>query len=214
MQITEHTIIVETEWSTPVYYSLAKRKDKSNQLAVLFPGANYPCKAPLLDFTAQVALQKGFDVLMLEYGFQTNRSTEVNDKVGSSLNEMMPVLESYVADYQQTVFVSKSIGTVIAGDVSSRLGTIDTQVFLTPVRTTIAYICAARRSLVIVGDRDNLFTKEDIQRISGKHNTAVHVVPNADHALRVAGDYSASLSILSNVADWCSDFFDSMLCAE
>lgn len=47
--------------------------NKSDTLAVILPGIGYTADRPLLDYSKKLALELGYDVLQIEYGFQAAR---------------------------------------------------------------------------------------------------------------------------------------------
>lgn len=198
------TVPVESSWGMKTRNHLTAHHPSSSTLTVLFPGANYPCEAPLLWYARMGALYAGSDVLALEYGYWAAH-TEPNFE-----HDWTRIVEEAVAAIQQArsgaqyrslVFVSKSIGTYMAGQAARRLPDLPIRhLFLTPIRSAIP-LMLEHGGRVVVGDRDPAFQSEHIAQVSSAQNLAVTVVPGAKHSLEVDGDIAGSLHILRQVAD-------------
>lgn len=118
------------------------------RLAVLFPGVGYTCTKPLLYYTASAAKDHGYEILKLDYGQDIHtfrgRTQEDLEPVGKlALKRTLRQLNDIrFADYDKIIFISKSIGTVIACEAEKQLQlTGKVQHFLmTPIPTTIPYL--------------------------------------------------------------------------
>ncbi|MDO4169112.1 MAG: hypothetical protein Q4D45_04345 [Lachnospiraceae bacterium] len=117
------------------------------KLAVIFPGVGYTCTKPLLYYTASVARDAGYRVLQLDYG------DDIHTFKGRKEAELIPVIELAKtrvlenqlknidwSHYEKIVFISKSIGTVIACDVEKYLGLKVKQFLITPIPATMPYL--------------------------------------------------------------------------
>ncbi len=205
---------VQSRWGRPARYSFAKRAGGNEELAILLPGQGYTLDAPLLHYAERAALEAGCDVLGVEYGFQSNRSSIVSGDFPAIVDEVAGALERLAPpdQYKRCVFIGKSMGTAILCEVSERLVLpVKNHIFLTPLRATISFIRQAENAIVIVGDRDPLFGAADVEQISGFPNVKLEVVAGGDHSLEIEGDITASLDILHRVTHLCKTFCDSLL---
>ncbi len=66
-------ISVPSQWGTDLEQKYISVTPTNKKLVVLFPGRNYSCDRPLLHFACSAAIQNGYDVLALEYGYQAAR---------------------------------------------------------------------------------------------------------------------------------------------
>ena len=181
-----------------------KNEGGANTLVVVFPGKNYTCDMPLLYYAIDAALQLGCDVVSLKYFFQCskneyNNSEADRSQVSSDCTNMLKSNVLNTGSYKHIVFVSKSIGTMFAGDTALALGNESIcHFFMTPLEDAIPYInkypCA-----VVVGDSDDHFTKGSIAQIGGNPLSKLHVVNGANHSLETPGNSIKSIAILADV---------------
>lgn len=161
---------------------------------MLFPGRNYPCELPLLYYGGNAAIQYGYDLLILEYGYQAARTSLDNDELPKVIDECFESIHRIIANYEQIIFISKSMGTLIAGEVARKLQRQIKHVFLTPVNETVPYINDSN-GIVIYGSNDPLFNSENLKKIELKANLKIIEIPKADHGLET-GNVDENLSNL------------------
>jgi hypothetical protein len=108
--------------------------------------------------------------------------------------------------YKRIYFISKSLGTSVAGEMSNLIGYDKiNNLFLTPTSHTIPHIINSR-CVVVVGSNDKFFSKENIDTISTYSSVDLHIINNAAHSLEVDDNYRESLEILSHVTNLCVSF--------
>ncbi|MGE7823285.1 alpha/beta hydrolase [Paenibacillus sp. NPDC093718] len=174
-------ITVPSYWKTEMKQKYIQLYEKNSKLVVLFPGKNYPCDKPSLHFAGTSALQSGFDLMVLEYGYQAARTNlDVND-LQRVIDESRESVQRIIGKYKQVVFISKSLGTIVAGEVHGKLGIPIKHLFLTPIKDTIHYINKFN-GLVVYGTEDEVFNKELANQINIDKVREVIEIPNANHA--------------------------------
>lgn len=207
MSVQLVTVPVESSWGVKTWNRLLSHQPSSSTLTVLFPGANYPCEAPLLWYARKSAVSAGSDVLALEYGYWAahakpnfdNDRTRIIDEALTAIQQVRSGTQ-----YRSLVFVSKSVGTYMAGEAAKRLTDLPIRhLFLTPIPSSIP-LMLEHGGVVVVGDGDQVFQSEHLARLSGVQNLAVTVVPGADHALEV-NDTIGSVQILGQISDRCAE---------
>jgi phosphoglycolate phosphatase len=120
----------------------------------------------------------------------------------------------YLADvdyeaYDEVLFVSKSVGTVIAASYAKKLrengimyGTGEKaklrHIFYTPLEYTFRY--EPENAVGFLGTADPWCVPENVIRIAKERNVPMHVYEGADHSLET-GDLSADLMILKDVME-------------
>jgi hypothetical protein len=200
-----HLEVYSPHWSLPSKYRLMQHDPRSNQLAVLFPGNAYTLDAPALWYIARAVFQSGCDVLGAEYGFQANR------QFGSLTETVVEVAEALrqfpLHQYEQIVFIGKSLGTIVQGEVAKQLNlAVRRNVFLTPVQQAIPFIRNSEYSLVVIGDQDHLFRRPEQQEVESMENVELHILPGANHSLEVENDYRKSMDYLIQTVDLVASF--------
>ena len=91
------------------------------KLAVIFPGMGYHNDKPLLYHGKKLAKERGYEVVEVSYVLDKNagavkddetQKKEVFRQAYSQTEEQLATVA--FADYQEVVFIGKSIGTVVA----------------------------------------------------------------------------------------------------
>jgi len=181
-------------------------KSDSKVLAVIFPGQNYSAERSLLDYAAKAAREYNCDILMLEYGYQSARVELKREDIGIIADECKAAVIS-LPEYEQYLFISKSMGTIIAGRIAEELGIQQktSHLYLTPLADTIPFIQQSQ-GMVIYGGSDPLFTEQHSLEINGLPHTKVYRIDDANHALEV-GSVNESLAILMVIINLYHEYF-------
>lgn len=112
-----------------------------------------------------------------------------------------------IKKYKNIYFVSKSIGTEVAGVIASKYGYENIKsLFLTPTVGTIKHIDKTKCT-VIVGTSDGLFPKENINKLEGLKNIQLEVIEEANHSLEIKNDLLKSIDIIKHIIKIYTKFF-------
>ncbi len=205
--ISKSYITVKSSWGNDINNLFLSHDTKSESIVILFPGADYNCDKPLLHYARKATLLSGCDVLNLEYGyFKANNSfrRESLEEIIKESNEAIQLCLSN--SYKNIYFISKSLGTLIAGEISKLIGSDKiNNLFLTPIEDTIPHIISSKCT-VVIGENDRSFPKENIDKISIYPSVELYIIDNATHSLEIDNDYVESLEILSEVTNLCVRF--------
>lgn len=180
---------------------------KSKSIAVLFPGGNGTCDNPVLHYARKAVLLSGCDVLSLEYGYVRTDKTYKTEFREQTVKEVNETIEKCLGNsYENIYFISKSLGTSIAGTISKSMGYNKVRnLFLTPTVYAIPHIINSKCT-VIVGTKDRIFPREYIDIISAYPSVNLIIINNAVHSLEIEDDCMESLEILGTVTKLCADF--------
>ncbi|MCM3783376.1 alpha/beta hydrolase [Neobacillus mesonae] len=203
-----YTYYEESYWGRDV--RLRQTTQGSNTLVVFFPGQNYSCELPVLHYAVQSAVEQGMDVLLLEYGYQSARVALEREQRSILAEEVLQTVKHFSEDYEQLVFVSKSLGTLLAGYAAEKLGDHRiTHLYLTPLDSTLDYIQHSS-GLVIYGTKDSLFSEESRGKLDSlKNEIDIIKIPDAGHGLEVM-DVRKSVEHLSELVRAYTNFFGSI----
>ena len=115
------------------------------RLAVLFPGIGYHCDKPLLYYSAKLARSAGYEVLPVPYAGFPEKVRGDGEKLRACLEiaraqagEMLSAVNW--AEYEDILFIGKSIGTVVASGYARERGIRVRSVLLTPLAATFASV--------------------------------------------------------------------------
>lgn len=59
---------------------MIEQKEKTNNLAIVLPGAGYTTQAPLLHFTTALFYNKGFDILHINYKYNSQELSVLSEE--------------------------------------------------------------------------------------------------------------------------------------
>ena len=178
--------------------------DERKNLIVLFPGAGYTVDKPLLYYAGFKYYVKGYDSLKIDYGDCLKNEKPFPEKLEDIKKLVLnQVSEMDFSIYDDIVFVSKSMGTVIAswlGEIISRDNI--RHVYLTPVGDTLQYIKHGKNiSIVIAGTADNFLDTNILTEYCGREKIKLELIENADHALNIFGDIDININNLKRVVE-------------
>lgn len=208
IHLSVNYIVMPSYWGREVRHKHISQGSKV--LVVIFPGKNYSAERPLLEYAAKTAWEYECDILLLEYGYQSARAEFKREEMSIVVEECMGAIAS-LPDYEQFLFISKSIGTVVAGKIAKALD-IQKQtdhLYLTPLPETLPLIRQSRGSL-IYGSSDPLFGEQHSGEISGLSNIKVYRIDDANHSLEV-DSVNESLAILIVIINIYHEFFRTAL---
>ena len=182
---------------------------EKQKIAVFFPGNFYHVKAPLFYYADLVLAGKGYKVIELSYD---HISENEDDWIQSSREQFLAQLKNEGSEKaQEIVFVSKSIGTVIAGWISARLeeensGIRIKNVFLSPLKGTFPYL-ESEDCIVYAGTKDRLLNADELKDFCEKHQIKLKVFEGAGHAIVKRDDPLESVRILGVIVQGMEEYF-------
>ena len=190
-----------------VSHAFSKQEEKPEGLVVLFPGRGYTAQLPLLYYADMAARDKGLDVLALEYGFFKAGKPFTSEDIAPFCAELAETLHTAGAQgYRTLYFVSKSLGTVLAGGVGATLGHPDIRhLFLTPVERTLPYMLGTK-AIAVMGTGDDSFPQSCIEQVRADAVCEMVFIEDADHSLETGQGTLQNLSILQRMADIYDSF--------
>jgi hypothetical protein len=207
MAVQTRIIKVESKVGVTIHNPLMFHDDPaSDRLMVMLPGQGYSCDHPVLYYLRRVAINHGFDVLSIEYGFQAahlefdaQASATMQDDVWQAVNA---VLER---GYRQVCIVGKSLGTPLAAELAKTISIGKVSLMLlTPIGDASQGLDTIR-TLAVIGTGDLLYSPE---MVTASPNVEWQVFDGLNHSLEVQGDWRASLTALDRVIAVCEAFIE------
>src|SRR5512145_879276 len=119
MSLETLTIPVESRLGVTVPNQLLAHDPPSANLLVLLPGRGYTCNHPVLHYLRRAGIERGYDVLSIEYAFQVaNRDLDA-DSLSSLPEDVMTAAQTVLPrGYQRVWIAGKSLGTPLAGELA------------------------------------------------------------------------------------------------
>ena len=163
----------------------------TNKLAIFFPGIGYHCDKPLLYYSRKLADEAGYkSILTLDYSLA---GSNITGNIRGDREKMQQAFSYLYAqavkqlssinwqDYDEIIFISKSIGTVIASAFAQQENISCRQILYTPLRET--YDFHPQNAIAFLGTSDPWSNIEKVTDISGEQKIPLFLYPDANHSL-------------------------------
>lgn len=180
------------------------------KIAVYFPGVGYHCDKPLLYYGRAVACEAGYtNYRKVNYTYKAGNIRGDEKKMKETYETLFLEAEAELADivwseYDDILFVSKSIGTVIATSYAAKYGLKHARhILYTPVAQT--YLCAPDHAIGFIGAADPWSDKDEIIRLSDENHIPLTVYDGCDHSLE-CDDTLSNLETLKDIMRRTMDF--------
>ncbi|MBC8061648.1 MAG: alpha/beta hydrolase [Clostridiaceae bacterium] len=198
---------VKSSWGHDINNTLLSQPIKSDSIVILFPGGTYSCDKPLLHYAKKVSSLLGCDVLSLEYGYYKLDKSFNPEFINSIIEESLVAIKLVLSNnYNNIYFISKSLGTEIAGEISKKLGYNKIKnLFLTPIPNSITHI-ENSKCIVVVGTNDQVISKEVVFKLGTNPLVDLKIIEGAVHSLEIEDDYIKSLDILKEITGLYTSF--------
>ncbi len=175
------------------------------KIAVLFPGIGYHCDKPLLYYAAKLARECGYErIVKVGYGgFETGIKGDV-EKMKRAAQHAYAEAVSILSDrekivweeYEEILFLSKSVGTYVAAAYSAAHDLKARQVFYTPLAETLS--AAGDEAIAFSGTGDPWVDPEQIKDLCAQKKILLYRYEGVNHSLE-SGDPLRDLEVLKDV---------------
>lgn len=171
------------------------------KIVVLFPGGNYSSDCPLLYYAGFKFEVRGYEKISINYGELLKSGKSLDECVKDIKDAVLAQLKDIdLSKYIDIVFVSKSLGTVIAGWVEEGLDVRVRHIYLTPIKETLPYIQNGKNIITVVaGTEDKLLNANILKEHCKKENVSLKQFDGVGHRLEVWGDMDKNIEILREV---------------
>ena len=171
------------------------------RIAIILPGIGYTCDKPLLYYSAKLSASLGWDVVPVPYsGFPPKVRGDMG-KLLQSLQIALSQTEERLAgidwlQYQDILFISKSIGTAAATIYASKHGLQCRHILFTPVEAT--FDKRPKDAIAFHGTADPWADTPRIVSLCREAGIPLHITENANHSLET-GDVMLDVQNLNTV---------------
>lgn len=174
------------------------------KIAVFFPGIGYHCDKPLLYYSGKIAGQQRYELRRLSYTDLQKQTEELEQLIEASFEQAYEQTESALAvidwqQYEEILFVSKSIGTIVASAYAQRHGIRCRNVYYTPLARTFDF--APQPGIVFHATNDSWVKTQVIEEKCREYNLPLYIVNSGDHSLEVSDDTLGNLHTLLHVME-------------
>ncbi len=184
------------------------------KLAVVFPGIGYTIDKPLLYYGRKILKEAGYDIKLLNYtGLGSVNIKGDADKMKEAFDLIFSKTEEYLEDtawdeYDEILFLSKSIGTITASAYAEKYGLNDKNirnVFYTPLEFTFAH--HPKAAIAFTGTADSWCVSSDVMKLAEDSSIPIYSYENADHSLET-GDIQYDIDTIRDVMEKTADFIN------
>ena len=172
------------------------------RIVIIFPGIGYHCDKPLLYYGRMTAKECGYEeCLNLSYSFDGGNIRGNEEKMQEAFDVLYAQAEISLkkidfSQYEDVLFISKSVGTIIASAYAQKYGIKCKNVLYTPLKHTFMF--KPENAIAFIGTKDPWSKVTDVIMISEKNGTPIYTYEGADHSLE-SGEVSRNLDNLKDV---------------
>lgn len=193
----------------PVANQFIRQESPTEKLAILYPGLRYSCDRPLLYYTTEMLLSRGYDVLQLwsNYGGADFDQLSKAERTIQIIADGQALLNSgrQSGSYEKLLLCGKSLGTLTMAFILNEDHDLSdaTTVWFTPLihlpPVSEAILNIAAPGFIAGSLADSTFSAGPIDQIKSIADTTTYITDHADHSLEIPGDTLKSLKILHQV---------------
>jgi predicted alpha/beta-hydrolase family hydrolase len=188
-----------------------------NHLAVLLPGFGYTLDMPLFYYAQNLLLERGWDVLRVEYAYNTHPEFQTLPEMERNQWLLADTMAAWRAGlgqqtYDRVVLIGKSLGTLAMGhlltmaDPPPNVGAVWLTPLLAEERLRQQISQYGGPSLFVIGTADPHFDPVVLEKMQVATIGEAVVVRNADHGMDIPGDPIASVRAVERVVEALSRF--------
>ena len=157
--------------------------------AVIFPGVGYTKDRPLLYYSGKLAVSLGYELVHIDFsGIDWSKEKlKDTDFLQEALRICLSRIDATVADPGElaggdTVFISKSIGTVAACAYAHERSLSVRQLCFSPLEMIEGYV-RQNGAVLFYGDADPFADHKAIERIAAEKNLETVRIAGGNHSL-------------------------------
>ena len=178
-----------------------------SKLAVVFPGMGYHKDKPLLYYSSKLVKGLGYKIIDIEY-------SKLPEKVKGNIAMMQKAADiAYFdvetqlkdvnfEDYEDVLFIGKSIGTFILAKYVKEKGINVRQIWYTPVEQTFIY--PDGDIIAFIGDADPWSDVDKVKKMASDKCILLYSYPDCNHSLECE-DVDTNIANLRDVMQKTKD---------
>lgn len=174
------------------------------KIAVFFPGIGYHCDKPLLYYARKLVQEYGYEkTVMLDYSYdgQNIRGDEkkMQEAFECLYEQAEKKLEEIAFDeYSEVLFISKSVGTIIASAYAEKYKIKCRQILYTPLEQT--FLFAHDDAVAFIGTADPWSDVPAVIQMADRQKVPIEIYEGTNHSLATE-DTMKNLKILQKVME-------------
>ena len=196
-----------------IYDSAKKQGVIMSKIAIYFPGIGYHCDKPLLYYSRRIACEQGYqNDRKISYTYSAGNIRGNEGKMREAYEALLSQTEAELADiiwseFEDVLFVSKSIGTIIAASYAEKYELKSVRhILYTPLKQT--YLFVPKHAIGFIGTADPWSDTDEIIRLSDVNQIPLTVYEGCNHSLECADtlkNLENLMDIMHRTRDFCKD---------
>lgn len=174
--------------------------ESGKKLAIIIPGIGYTKDRPILYYSSKLLKESGYEILNVFFsGMPENIMRDDSLKLRAVELAFEQITEQLskvnISEYEDVVFVGKSLGTIAAAKYVSANGVRAKQIWYTPVEKTFSY--NSTNVLAFIGDADPWSDINVVRSEAERTGVTLEVYEACNHSLE-SGDILKDISTLQD----------------
>ena len=188
---------------------------KMKKIIVCFPGIGYHCDKPLLYYSCKITKELEYsDIIQIKYSFNGTNIKGNAKKMKEAFDSLYQQAKNQLAcvewdRYTDVVFISKSIGTVIACAFALEQKINCRNILYTPLEQTYKYLKTDGEGIAFIGTADPWSDVEKVIHTSKNKNIPIYIYERANHSLEVE-DTLDNIKIIADVMKKTKKYLDNL----
>lgn len=199
------SIETESKFGTTPQHRFFTQEGGSDKLLIILPGYGYTTEHPVLYHLRSAALELGYDVLSVQYGFQPGMDLTAENMLYLQEDVEQATKELLSRGYSKICVAGKSMGTPLAVTLAQRINSAQVSLLLLTPIGGAAQPLENIPVLAVIGTADAAYAPDMIQ---DEGNLRWRVYEGLNHSLEVKGDWRASLAVLTEIIAVCAGFLE------
>ncbi len=180
---------------------------QKNKLMVVFPGRNYSADKPLLYYAGRVFEQREYEVVRLSYNYMLKGD---KDNIPALIEEAKTCVKKVLdridfSKYEDVVFISKSMGTALAGYFETYYNIRVRHIYLTPVAEALKFMKRGK-CIVIAGKEDKVLEPHKLKIYCVEQDIPLKQFEDVGHSLEQTDDINKTFAILMVIVRLYKEF--------
>ena len=183
------------------------------KLAVIFPGIGYHTDKPLLYYGKKLARQYGFEVVEVPYKNFPKDVKSSKEKMMAAFQTAHDQAEELLREidfsqYEDILFISKSIGTAVAAAYAKEHKLFPYQIYYTPVEGTFLFM--GNEGIAFTGTKDPWVELDTVKRGCDEHGIPLYITEDGNHSLET-GDALSDVANLSLIMTRTKNYIEGIM---
>ena len=150
----------------------------------------------LLYFASKFYEDKGYEKKFINHPFEGNELSMLFE------NAKKVLCDIDLSQYEDIIFIGKSLGTVVACKLKEELNINASLVLFTPLADTLPYMYKDNKIiLVAAGNTDRYLDSSILCEKCEEENILYYIEPDVGHRMEVKGDLNKNLNTIKNVIE-------------